>query len=163
MKSFTLQLILLFLIILPIQSFTQELFTAEFSGVQFLAPGGWFYQQENDTVTFYPDENNIAINIITHESNSVEKIINIIVEDLKNNFKDLKISEPTENEINGMKGWEFHGTAIRNDDVAIFVDFGVFVTPKNRVLELGIITTSENLRKYQDDIQMVIKGIKPIE
>jgi hypothetical protein len=163
MKSSALQLILIFLIILPIQSLSQELFTDKSAGVQFVAPGGWYYEQEDDTVVFYPDEKNIVINIITHDSNSTSQIIDMIVSDLKNVFKDLKISEPSENKINGMKGLEFHGTALNSDNVTMFIDFGLFVTPGNKILELDIITTRGNLKKYQEDIQMVIKGIKPIE
>jgi hypothetical protein len=163
MKNSLLKLVLFLFIFLPIQAFSQEVFRDESAGVQLTIPGGWYYENVNNSITFYPKDKDIVINITTYDASSIDKIIEVLVADLSKNFSDVNLSKPAEDEINGLRGWELHGTATSKDGIEMTIDYGIYSTPNNKILELGIVTTGDIMSKYQNEIEIIQKGIKPIE
>jgi hypothetical protein len=163
MKNPLLKLVLFLFVFLPTQAFSQEVFRDESAGVQLTIPGGWYYENIDNTITFYPKDKDIVVNITTYEASSIEKIIDVLVSDLSKNFSDVNLTKPAEDEINGLRGWELHGTATRKDSVEMTIEYGIYLTPTNKILELGLVTTGDIWTKYKTDIETIENGIKPIE
>jgi hypothetical protein len=163
MKKSLFKIFLFLLVCSPLQLLSQEVFKDESAGVQLTIPANWYYENEDNSIMFYPKDKDIIVTISTHEASSVDKLVEALINDLSKSLTDVNLSSPADDEINGLKGWEIHGTAKNKDGVEMTIDYGLYVTPKDKVLELGVVTTGDIMAKYKDDIETLIKGIKPIE
>jgi hypothetical protein len=162
MKKSLIVSILIFILFLPIQLISQEIFKHEDSGVQLVIPAGWFYQKENNTITFFPKDRDFVVSITIHEVSAIDKIIDVLISDLSKTYSSIDISDPKEDNMNGMRGWEIHGTAKANG-IDMAIDYGIYVTPKEKVLEIGAVATGDIFEKYKNDLETFLKGIKPLE
>ncbi len=154
--------VLFFILFLPFQLLSQEVFTNEDAGVQLTVPGGWFYEKVENKITFYPKDKDFVVSIAIHEVSSIETIIDALIQDLSKSYSSIDLSDPKKNEINGLKGWEIHGTA-KAEGVEMTIDYGIYSTPNDKIMELGAVATSDILKKYKNDFDIILKGIKPIE
>jgi len=163
MKNSILKTFLFFFLLLPISAFAQEIFRAEDAGVQLTIPGNWYYESEDNNITFYPKDKDIIVTVSIYEADKIEKIVENLIADLSKSFTDVNLSDPADDDINGLKGWEIHGTAKNNSGVELTVDYGIYVTPKDKVMKMRVVTTGDIFAKYKEDIETIIKGIKPLE
>ncbi len=152
----------LLLLLIPIQMISQEVFTHKEAGVQLTIPGGWFYEQDGNNITFYPEQKDFVVSITIHELSSIDKIIDALIEDLSKSYSSIDLSDPKDDEINGLKGWEIHGTA-KADGVDISIDYGIYATPTDKIMEIGAVAAVDTFEKYKKEIETILNGIKPID
>jgi len=76
---------------------------------------------------------------------------------------DIQISKPSSDEMNGMQGWEFHGKATDKEEMEMNINYGYYITPNYKVFELKIVAADDIIEKYKEDIQTILKSIRPIE
>ena len=63
----------IFIFVLSISGYAQEVFTDEASGIQVTVPGGWYYETKDNTILFYPEDKDFFVSLATHEAESAEK------------------------------------------------------------------------------------------
>jgi hypothetical protein len=152
-----------FLILFSLSSFAQETFTHEAAGVQITVPGGWTYEQGDNDITFYPPDKDFFVIVALHEPVGVEKLVEDLFNALERSYIDIKMDPPSDDEQNGMKGWSLAGTAkTKENEVQVVIAYGMYATPKDKILELGVIATPNILEKYNTELNMISKNIKPI-
>ena len=163
MKKFILNFFLLIFLFLPIQSFSQDIFNDEEAGVQLVVPKGWHGDNENNTITLYPNDSDIQITITIYNTGSIGKIIERLLVELSKNYKELNVTKPAVDGLNGLMGWEIHGNAKSKNDTELLIDYSFYTSPNKKVVGLGIVTSNAILEKYKEDLKTIINGIRPIE
>jgi hypothetical protein len=159
-KSIT---ILFFLLLISSLSlFAQETFTHKDAGIQLTVPGGWTYENENNTFTFYTPDKDFFVILSINEAENVEKLVKELIDGLNQSYTDVKLDDPKDDEQNGMKGWSLTGTAKTKAGVDVLIVYGMFATPKDKVLEIGVIGTKDIIEKYGKEIDLIDKSIKPL-
>jgi hypothetical protein len=153
----------IFVLILNLKGFSQEIFKDEASGIQVTVPAGWYYETKDNTILFYPEDKDFYVSLATHEVESAEKLVKELFDELSKSYTDIKMDDPKDDEQNGMKGWSLTGTAKTKDGVDVIIVYGMYATPKDKILELGAVGTQDIIKKYEKQIDVIDKSIKPIE
>lgn len=142
----------------------QETFTHKEAGIQLTVPGGWTYESKDNSFSFYPPDKDFYIIMTINEANKVDQLVKDLMNDLNQSYTDVNMSDPKDDQQNGMEGWSFSGTAkIKGTDINVIIVYGMYATPKDKVLELGAIGTKEILDKYSKEIDLIDKSIKPLK
>jgi hypothetical protein len=160
MKKLMYLFILIF--IYNISGYAQEVFKDESSGIQVTVPGGWYYETKDNNILFYPEDKDFFVSLATHEAESAEKLVKELFDDLSKSYTDVKLDDPKDDEQNGMKGWSIAGTAKNQNGVDVIIIYGMYATPKDKILELGAVGTADIIEKYKKQIDEIDKSIKPI-
>jgi hypothetical protein len=161
MRYISLFLILIF-VFFSNKSYSQQTFIHKEAGVQLVIPPGWFYESEDNNITFYPEDKDLVVSITIHEMNNVESIIDSLISDLTKLYTSVDLTNPKEDNIHGMKGWNFYGTA-KNEEEDLMIQYGLYLTPLNKILELGVVASGDIFEKYKKDIKSIQDGLKPLE
>jgi hypothetical protein len=155
--------ILISLFILSVMSlYAQETFSNKDAGIQLTVPGGWTYENDGNTFSFNPPDKDFFIILSINEAENVEKLVEELINSLNKSYSDVKLDDPKDDEQNGMKGWSITGTGKTKNGVDVIILYGMFATPKDKVLELGVIGTKDILEKYSKEIDMIDKSLKPL-
>lgn len=108
-----------------------------------------------------PDES-MAVVFNVLEADVADKALEAMDKELEKAIGEIKWDndgKATEEEINGMKTYEYNGKAKGG---AMLVDCLVIDTPSEKSLAVYWFSTVEAEKKYEADIATIVKGLKPI-
>ena len=161
MRFISILLTLLFVLFFN-NCYSQQTFIHKDAGVQLVIPAGWFYESEDNNITFYSEDKEFVVSITIHEINNIESIIDSLISNLTELYTSVDITDPKEDIIHGMKGWHIYGT-VKNEEEVLIIQYGLYLTPNNKILELGVVASEDIFEKYKKDIKTIEDGLKPLE
>ena len=101
----------------------------------------------------------VAVNFIILKAEELDAAMAEVDKSLAADVKNLKMGEPKDEEINGMKGRYIDGTA---DGLEVYM--GVIDTPvANTTLFINAFAAPEALKKYEKELEYIFKNIKPVK
>ena len=78
MRYISILFILLFVFFFN-KGYSQQTFIHKDAGVQLIIPAGWFYESEDNNITFYSEDREFVVSITIHEIDNVESIIDSLI------------------------------------------------------------------------------------
>ena len=127
--------------------------------VEIASPDGWNTSQEGDAVTFTSPDKEMTVVFQLLPAGVETKTIEAIDKELDKAIGDVAWSDkPTEEKINGMDVEIHTGTA---KEGKIVVEANYIDTPAERMLAAYWFSTPEADKKYEKEIETIVKGLKP--
>ena len=159
MKNIIKPIITLFFIFLFLSPVYSQGNTYNYTGanISFWYPDNWLVR-EHILLLLMPKAENLQIEFRIPETINLNEAVKESLNELKSLYPDDTLYIIKEYTINRLKVKEVDGT-IQNNKVNYFL----LETPENKIIKIGYIAPEDIVLKYKNDIQKIIKSLKPIE
>jgi hypothetical protein len=128
--------------------------------VEITSPEGWKSSQEGDVVTIGAPDDSISVVFMVLPEGLEDKAIEEIEKNLEKAIGKVAWKEkPTHEEVNGMPSEIWEGTAKEGKMV---VEAMYTNTPADKSLGVYWFSTPEADKKYEKEIETIVKGLKPM-
>ena len=139
-----------------------EVLTHPGAQIEITVPDKWTQTQEGEMLTVTAPDGEMAIMFMVLEQAEKDKVLEAIDKSLEAKLGEIKWenegnSKPEE--INGMKGDIWNGTA---KEGKFQVECISLDTPSDKNLGIYWFDTPESEKKYEKEIDLIVKGLKPI-
>ena len=105
-----------------------------------------------------PKSEDLQIQFRIPEKTDLKEAVKESLNELKSLYPDDTLYIIKDYTINKLKVKEVNGT-IQNNKVNYFL----LETPENKIIKIGYIAPEDIVLRYKNDIQKIIKSLKPIE
>lgn len=136
-----------------------ETFTNEAAMVSVALPEGWFYEATENSMVAHSADSLFAVTFLILKADELDAAMAEVDKSLAADIKNLKMGEPKDEEINGMKGRYIEGTA---DGLEVYM--ALIDTPaENTTMFINAFAAPEALKKYEKELDFIFKNIKPVK
>ena len=159
MKNIIKPIITLFFIFLFLSPVYSQGNTYNYTGanISFWYPDNWLVR-EHLLLLLMPKAENLQIEFRIPETINLNEAVKESLNELKSLYPDDTLYIIKEYTINRLKVIEVDGTIQSNK-----VNYFLLETPQNKIIKIGYIAPEDIVLKYKNDIQKIIKSLKPIE
>ena len=159
MKNIIKPIITLFFIFLFLSPVYSQGNTYIYTGanISFWYPDNWVVS-EHILLLLMPKAENLQIEFRIPETINLNEAVKESLNELKSLYPDDTLYIIKEYTINRLKVIEVDGTIQSNK-----VNYFLLETPQNKIIKIGYIAPEDVVLKYKNDIQKIIKSLKPIE
>ncbi|MBF0547762.1 MAG: hypothetical protein HQM08_25215 [Candidatus Riflebacteria bacterium] len=162
MKSLV-SILMVFIIACAVPSLVSaEVITHQEGQIQITVPDTWKKTEEANYIKIEAPDKEMTVCFIILSPEQADKILDTVdnkLEEFLGGIKWENDGKPKADEINGMKGEIWNGTA---KEGKFQVECIVLNTPSNKKLCYYWFDTPESEKKYEKDIETIVKGLKPI-
>jgi predicted Zn-dependent protease len=128
--------------------------------VEISLPDGWKSQQDGDAMNVASPDGELMIVFVVLDSADAEKGFELIDKKLEESTGAIEWEEkPSNDKINGMDCEIWNGTA---KDGTLHIEAVYIDTPADKSLGVYWFSTTESEAKFQKEIDLVVKGLKPV-
>ncbi len=149
-------LFFIFLFLSPVYS-QGNIYNYTGANISFWYPDNWNVS-EHILLLLMPKSQNLQIEFRIPESINLNEAVKESLNELKSLYPDDTLFVIKDYTINKLKVKEIDGI-IQNNKVNYFL----LETPENKIIKIGYIAPENIVLKYKNDIQKIIKSLKPIE
>ena len=159
MKNIIKPIITLFFIFLFSSPVYSQGNTYNYTGanISFWYPDNWLVS-EHILLLLMPKSEDLQIQFRIPEKTDLKEAVKESLNELKSLYPDDTLYIIKEYTINRLKVKEVDGTIQSNK-----VNYFLLETPENKIIKIGYIAPEDIVLKYKNDIQKIIKSLKPIE
>lgn len=127
--------------------------------IELTIPAKWSLVKENNYLEIMSPGEELYVEFQILAAAEIEPALKETIDYLNSKIPDVKMGEPKEGTENGMPSWSITGTSEAQE---LAVGIILFQTPANKLLSVYVEATPE-AEKFQADIDLIDKGIKPLK
>ena len=129
--------------------------------VQIDVPKGWTQKQDGDVLAINSPDKAMSVVFVVLEQNEADKAFAMMDKAVEKAVGEVDWEhdgKAVEEKIHGMDTWEWNGSAKNG---SIYVDVLSIDTPSDKNLGVYWFSSAAAEKKYQNDIDTLVKGLKP--
>jgi hypothetical protein len=129
--------------------------------VQINVPKGWNQKQDGDVLAINSPDKAVSVVFVVLEQKDAEKAFALMDKSVENAVGEVEWEhdgKAVDEDINGMPTSEWNGSAKHG---SVYVDVLSIDTPADKNLGVYWFTAAAAEKKYQAEINTIVKGLKP--